>query len=110
FSDPAGVSATFVVCFIFFFQAEDGIRARNVTGVQTCALPISTTRPHGTGAKTKSNGQYWRIALVAAKNSSHGAASPWSLRINPRSEERRVGQEWGCRGGRETQEEKERRA
>src|SRR5699024_11352233 len=26
----------------FFFQAEDGIRDRNVTGVQTCALPIST--------------------------------------------------------------------
>src|SRR5207248_3446261 len=24
----------------FFFQAEDGIRARTVTGVQTCALPI----------------------------------------------------------------------
>src|SRR5699024_11216883 len=24
----------------FFFQAEDGIRCRNVTGVQTCALPI----------------------------------------------------------------------
>src|SRR5699024_11415163 len=29
-----------VVVFIFFFQAEDGIRDRNVTGVQTCALPI----------------------------------------------------------------------
>src|SRR5699024_12215527 len=30
-------------CFLFsfFFQAEDGIRDRNVTGVQTCALPIS---------------------------------------------------------------------
>src|SRR5699024_2312901 len=27
-------------CFCFFFQAEDGIRDRNVTGVQTCALPI----------------------------------------------------------------------
>src|SRR5207249_9605584 len=27
--------------FYFFFQAEDGIRPRNVTGVQTCALPIS---------------------------------------------------------------------
>src|SRR5699024_11593773 len=27
-------------CFFFFFQAEDGIRDRNVTGVQTCALPI----------------------------------------------------------------------
>src|SRR5437868_6201136 len=28
------------VISIFFFQAEDGIRDRNVTGVQTCALPI----------------------------------------------------------------------
>src|SRR5699024_10281719 len=28
--------------FFFFFQAEDGIRDRNVTGVQTCALPICT--------------------------------------------------------------------
>src|SRR5699024_11731399 len=27
---------------MFFFQAEDGIRDRNVTGVQTCALPISS--------------------------------------------------------------------
>src|SRR5699024_11904917 len=27
-------------CFIFIFQAEDGIRYRTVTGVQTCALPI----------------------------------------------------------------------
>src|SRR5699024_9753666 len=32
----------FVLIFsvLFFFQAEDGIRDRNVTGVQTCALPI----------------------------------------------------------------------
>src|SRR2546425_5541148 len=28
----------------FFFQAEDGIRDKLVTGVQTCALPISSTR------------------------------------------------------------------
>src|SRR5438552_14881764 len=28
---------------VFFFQAEDGIRDDLVTGVQTCALPISTT-------------------------------------------------------------------
>src|SRR5207248_4347626 len=27
----------------FFFQAEDGIRDRTVTGVQTCALPISSS-------------------------------------------------------------------
>src|SRR5438067_13614218 len=30
--------------FFFFFQAEDGIRDRNVTGVQTCALPIYSVR------------------------------------------------------------------
>src|SRR6266540_6462534 len=45
--------------FVFFFQAEDGIRDRDVTGVQTCALPISrslrsrrrrrTRRPAPTG-------------------------------------------------------------
>src|SRR5580692_12646592 len=29
------------VYFCFFFQAEDGIRDLTVTGVQTCALPIS---------------------------------------------------------------------
>src|SRR5438046_585149 len=31
-------------CFFFFFQAEDGIRDWSVTGVQTCALPISQSR------------------------------------------------------------------
>src|SRR5699024_11458130 len=31
---------SFIVLALFFFQAEDGIRDRNVTGVQTCALPI----------------------------------------------------------------------
>src|SRR5256886_5230614 len=30
--------------FFFFFQAEDGIRDLTVTGVQTCALPISLQR------------------------------------------------------------------
>src|SRR3989441_9126670 len=29
-----------LVFFFFFFQAEDGIRDKLVTGVQTCALPI----------------------------------------------------------------------
>ena len=33
-----------VFCCIFFFQAEDGIRDRLVTGVQTCALPIYTAK------------------------------------------------------------------
>src|SRR2546425_26000 len=31
------------LCFFFFFQAEDGIRDKLVTGVQTCALPICVT-------------------------------------------------------------------
>src|SRR2546430_2044080 len=33
-----------LLCFFFFFQAEDGIRDLTVTGVQTCALPISKYR------------------------------------------------------------------
>src|SRR2546425_3226634 len=35
------VSGCFCFVFFFFFQAEDGIRDKLVTGVQTCALPIS---------------------------------------------------------------------
>src|SRR2546425_13295622 len=35
---------TFLFVFFFFFQAEDGIRDKLVTGVQTCALPISFSR------------------------------------------------------------------
>src|SRR6516164_7568986 len=34
--------------FFFFFQAEDGIRDGTVTGVQTCALPISKPAPPST--------------------------------------------------------------
>src|SRR2546425_9198862 len=35
---------TVAVDFYFFFQAEDGIRDKLVTGVQTCALPIFAVR------------------------------------------------------------------
>src|SRR6266511_4791906 len=34
-----------VCSYVFFFPAEDGIRGFHVTGVQTCALPISLDRP-----------------------------------------------------------------
>src|SRR5438445_755845 len=37
----------------FFFQAEDGIRAIGVTGVQTCALPISRASPSQRPRKLK---------------------------------------------------------
>src|SRR5690606_40505715 len=33
--------SSILALFLFFFQAEDGIRDFHVTGVQTCALPIS---------------------------------------------------------------------
>src|SRR5699024_11969767 len=35
-----GAARAFFFSALFFSQAEDGIRDRNVTGVQTCALPI----------------------------------------------------------------------
>src|SRR5690625_5997273 len=36
---------------LYFFQAEDGIRDGHVTGVQTCALPISTNKTKSTGMR-----------------------------------------------------------
>src|SRR5260221_5073871 len=40
-----------MVCFPFFFQAEDGIRDHCVTGVQTCALPISRSVANNSRAR-----------------------------------------------------------
>src|SRR5437764_6057163 len=40
------MSLQVVLEFLFFFQAEDGIRDTSVTGVQTCALPISEGGVH----------------------------------------------------------------
>src|SRR5215204_6863662 len=62
----------------FFFQAEDGIRDHCVTGVQTCALPISARRPSTMRSRAAAS-----IPLVG-----FGA-------YGVRSEERRVGKE--CR-------------
>src|SRR5437867_1762217 len=42
---PTGLFRVSSTCVMFFFQAEDGIRDRTVTGVQTCALPIWTGVP-----------------------------------------------------------------
>src|SRR5215510_16169431 len=49
----------------FFFQAEDGIRDGHVTGVQTCALPISPlpSRP----AASSGTGVGARFALVSSE-------------------------------------------
>src|SRR5256885_14202501 len=78
---------------IFFFQAEDGIRDYKVTGVQTCALPISiysgAKLPERLGGIVEI---HHRAAVV-----TEGKLSPlFHHRIDlSRSEERRVGKE--CR-------------
>src|SRR5207248_8690707 len=100
------------VSFIFFFQAEDGIRDRTVTGVQTCALPIlvaaavvvlllaiigltvstiivSRERDH---AQTR-----FELARRAVDEMYTQVAEQW---LENRSEERRVGKEGRERGGR----------
>src|SRR3712207_1330390 len=46
------------MCFFFFFQAEDGIRDIGVTGVQTCALPISLSLPIGGLVVSRWNAAY----------------------------------------------------
>src|SRR5699024_11725121 len=49
----------------FFFQAEDGIRDRNVTGVQTCALPISVSRLDVAGRSTDETGDRVLLTVFA---------------------------------------------
>src|SRR5699024_12082503 len=70
-------------CF-FFFQAEDGIRDRNVTGVQTCALPIFRLELVDPGPLLGGHGSGVEVDVVGDL-----------LRGHIRSEERRVGKE--CR-------------
>ena len=44
--------------FFFFFQAEDGIRDSPVTGVQTCALPISLSEIKNNAAELLKFAEY----------------------------------------------------
>src|SRR5229473_6375277 len=46
-----------LIIFFFFFQAEDGIRDKLVTGVQTCALPIWRHRLDLDSAPRQTNGR-----------------------------------------------------
>src|SRR2546430_6913086 len=46
----------YYMCCLFFFQAEDGIRDLTVTGVQTCALPISEARAGPRGRRASLRG------------------------------------------------------
>src|SRR5437868_12925091 len=81
----------------FFFQAEDGIRVRSVTGVQTCALPIFRLHAGALhGVRGFLEGLHFPLLeeLLAIKAAVHqdGMAAAFY-----RSEERRVGKE--CRFG-----------
>src|SRR5690606_40981029 len=91
----------------FFFQAEDGIRVFHVTGVQTCALPISP--PCGPARSPPVEGQPkpCESALFSIQ-ATQGTAEPGPRAAaarfpaaaesppppGSRSEERRVGKEW----------------
>src|SRR5205085_6683397 len=78
--------------FFFFFQAEDGIRDLTVTGVQTCALPISAVSRAAERSIIDASGDpavrhaFWLLTQIplAARQTEF-----------ERSEERRVGKE--CR-------------
>src|SRR5438445_7470699 len=91
--------------FFFFFQAEDGIRDIGVTGVQTCALPISL-RWNQVVPAPRNHQLVWqtqhtignRIATMMIVEQpcvdvafTQGGLNGW------RSEERRVGKEWRSR-------------
>src|SRR5256885_9131017 len=90
---------------VFFFQAEDGIRDYKVTGVQTCALPISPRpEPEAAGSSAaRSAAQSRRCSLRHLAALSVAALREELLQQTrallhqhaARSEERRVGKE--CR-------------
>src|SRR5699024_11607165 len=103
--------------YIVFLQAEDGIRDRNVTGVQTCALPISQVRldegdrrdeddPEPLDRDGEGFGERLQVLEHDSISPDAGAARfLLSEEISPhqRSEERRVGKGWRERRWRERQ-------
>src|SRR5688572_31187460 len=65
--------------FFFFFQAEDGIRDLTVTGVQTCALPISRCRSPSPRDRRRPSSRRAPAARRAARPSRSGTrrSRPW---------------------------------
>src|SRR3712207_8595057 len=86
---------------VFFFQAEDGIRDIGVTGVQTCALPISsltTTVVDDAGADDPLSDEGIMDLLGGLPRQQRLSLALFyvdGLSVAERSEERRVGKE--CR-------------
>src|SRR5262249_57672427 len=105
-------------CMFVFFQAEDGIRDWSVTGVQTCALPISHERGRGLQPWDVSGRVMYRwnanSTRIVYPRDTNGDEN-WQLfgvdvrtGEEKRSEERRVGKEGRARGGRWRVEEERR--
>src|SRR2546425_1975472 len=98
------------LCVFFFFQAEDGIRDKLVTGVQTCSSDLGPTiyaREPMDAARRQAFLAHRGWRLLAFQEGRNATVSVWegltgrTLRVNgkvdasDRSEERRVGKE--CR-------------
>src|SRR5439155_15082608 len=108
------------VYLFFFFQAEDGIRDGHVTGVQTCALPISGVqhvRIRQDHVAFFANG-FSRVGgrvTIVSKNAETifealvQVVEFCELILRERSEERRVGKSEGA-GGRGTRKKENRRS
>src|SRR5207248_4301424 len=88
-----GIPHRAVGILFFFFQAEDGIRDRTVTGVQTCALPICCLFCHGELYRTRPAPAHLTAFYLTV--SAGGALGGLLVAVVARSEERRVGKE--CR-------------
>src|SRR5204863_1769289 len=87
-----------LITSLFFFQAEDGIRDLYVTGVQTCALPISARRHDAAVRHLQHRCHARRLGWCAAR--ARGLVAALAARLPARgcrSEERRVGKEWRSR-------------
>src|SRR5436305_14796024 len=89
----------------FFFQAEDGIRDADVTGVQTCALPISRD------ADRQGHDDLPERRPLERDRWPPGRDGPRSggRTHHGRSEERRVGEEGRTRWGAGEEKKKERK-
>src|SRR2546429_3265506 len=79
------------MCVFFFFQAEDGIRDVAVTGFQTCALPISCSRPMASSSAEFISRKPAQIFVSGAPRKTACSWLPVSLSTHststPRSEE-----------------------
>src|SRR5688500_20228187 len=83
--------------FVFFFQAEDGIRDYKVTGVQTCALPISDD---GIVRRLDDRRELRQSRARLLEGRDIGQREHHAVRRAAgigRSEERRVGKDWRTR-------------